>query len=812
MKRSVLALSGLVIAGAIAFLTNHECTVNQDSIVANPEEKVPGTHPAYFEQFKTIKQDANGELPSDPWLDWIKADRLMKKGADFIESVNEVGPDNVGGRTRALIIDNDNQQRIYAGGVSGGLWISNDKGSSWKQVNDEAPTLSITAIIQNPFDVNDIYYTVGEPTGNSAGIQTTGFFRSNDRGENFTYIRPKGGQSFDRTWDIDHSKTDSNTIYVGTHNQGVSVSVDGGDSFSRLANSAGKIHDIDAYPDSTVWFTREGVGVYVYDERTKKISKFTGGLPTSGFTRVLVERSPKYPDVAYAAFAIGTSSMHSVYKTSNGGKTWVKLTNPPKNYNFEWYCLTLGVHPEDTNFVVLAGQHPAFSTNGGQAWQQLKRSHADYHSNAWFKNSNEFIIGNDGGVHIYNKNSAKSTFVNLNNAYNITQFYAGYVGPGDDDLVIGGTQDNGTHITRYDETEFDKVYGGDGAYCAISQQGKVVYLSTQNGYIRRTDTSFNGSTAISANLRAQANSGDFWFINPFDINPVDGDQVYFPTERNLFVSIDQGNSWTNVTNRTPSFGYSVGITPHSDPTVYFGGSTGLLRRIDNATQAIAGEEYDMRDFAPSDVKVGFINCIEIDPHDDRTIYLAMSNYGTRDKIWRVDSANTDTPIYTNISGNLPGNLPVNWLEVDNKDNKQIIAATDFGLYITDDGGTNWEKVDAIPNVQIPQIRLKESSGKLYVFTHGRGIWVVQLKRDNVGIEANHNESLKLNLKVYPNPASDYIQFDTKVEEVSVYDASGKRYHLEHSGNAIDIRAIPQGTYFISAIVDGKTLVEKFVKR
>lgn len=803
MKRTLLFLAGIVVlAGAAYFIS--DCQKESTPLA---EQKIPGTHPAYFEQFRKIKQDVNGELPSDPWLSWMKSDKLMKKSVEFIETVKEVGPYDVGGRTRALIIDQDDPDRLYAGGVSGGLWISEDKGESWKQVNDLAPTLSITAIVQNPFDSDQLYYTVGEPTGNSAGIQTTGFFRSNDQGENFEYIQPKGGQAFSSVWDIDHSYTDTNTMYVGTHAQGVSISVDGGDSFYRLGTTAGKIHDIDAFPDSTVWFTRERVGIYIYDERTEKITRLTGGLPTSGFTRVLVERSKKYPDVAYAAFALTTSAMHSVYKTSDGGNTWTKLTNPPNYYNFEWYCLTLGVHPEDTNFVVLAGQHPAYSLDGGKAWKGLNRSHADYHINAFWDNSDEYLIGNDGGVHLYNKNNSDKTSLSLNNGYYVTQFYAGDVGPEDDDLIIGGTQDNGTWQTRRDDEMFEKVYGGDGAYCQISPTDKTVYFSTQNGYIRRTDTAFNGSTNI--NFRNQTSTSDFWFINPFELNPVDGDQIYFPTERHLFLSLDRGNSWTSITDRTPSFAYCVGITRESDPTVYLGGSTGLLRRIENATQAAPGEEYDMRPFMPNELRSGFIGNVEVDPTDETILYLAVNNYGTNDKVWKVEKADQDTPVFTSISGNLPTNLPVNWLEVNNQNTDEIVAATDFGLYATEDGGINWVKIEGVPNVQIPMIKLKESSGKLYVFTHGRGVWMVQLHR-LISVEEVEEESNSIS--IYPNPTQDFVRFTAgKNARVSVYNLSGKRVEAMVQANEVDVRNLAVGTYFLRVEENGKIYQERFVK-
>jgi hypothetical protein len=402
-------------------------------------------------------------------------------------------------------------------------------------------------------------------------------------------------------------------------------------------------------------------------------------------------------------------------------------------------------------------------------------------------------------------------FTDLNNGYNVTQFYAGAFGPGDDDLLIGGTQDNGTHGTRHDDLTFNKIFGGDGAYCGISQQSDVIYYSTQNGYIRRSDTSFKGSVNIYSSLRAQTGSNDYWFINPFEVNPEDGDQVYFPTRRKLYITVDRGNSWYLVSSNTPSYAYAVGIGPGIEPTVYLGGASGLLWRIDTVTSAKPGTHYDLRTFAPGAVRSGFIGNVEVDPNNPGTIYLALNNYGSGHKIWRVDSADQDTPVFTSISGNMPNNLPVNWLEVDNKNSKQIMAATDFGLYVTDNGGESWEKIEDIPNVQIPMIELKESTGKLYVYTHGRGIWMVKLKREPV-ISVEDVQVNREDLRVFPNPSSDFISIgDLDPDRMFVMGLDGSIKQVPRNGNGLDIRQLPAGVYILSVESRGRTMSQRFVK-
>ena len=108
------------------------------------------------------------------------------------------------------------------------------------------------------------------------------------------------------------------------------------------------------------------------------------------------------------------------------------------------------------------------------------------------------------------------------------------------------------------------------------------------------------------------------------------------------------------------------------------------------------------------------------------------------------------------------------------------------------------------------IRLKESNGKLYVFTHGRGIWVVQLKRGNVSVETVAEETK--GLTIYPNPAQDFIRLDRdEFDVLSIMSVNGKEYKAEIVGNTVNIQNLPMGTYFLRLESEGHIYQEKFVK-
>jgi hypothetical protein len=149
---------------------------------AYQEEKTGPGHPGWVEQWKTMK----GEVPRDI-VQRIRQQRpFTKSGNTHLINVQALGPDNFGGRTRALIFDSADPLHLIAGGISGGIWHSYNQGQSWSLVDDQAPTLSVTSLSQDPFNPDVIYYSTGEAAGNSAGIPGDGIYKSTDGGLTFS--------------------------------------------------------------------------------------------------------------------------------------------------------------------------------------------------------------------------------------------------------------------------------------------------------------------------------------------------------------------------------------------------------------------------------------------------------------------------------------------------------------------------------------------------------------------------------------------------------------------------------------------------
>lgn len=791
-------------------------------------------HPGFYEQWLTMKADENGEIPTGLYAEWKAQDganaSFKKRNATGIRTVKFIGPSNVGGRTRNMIIDAKDNKRFIAAGVSGGIWESKDKGFTWTPHDDLSANLNVSDIEQNPLDPDVIYYGTGEATGNSAGVPGEGIFKSDDGGKTYEQLPQSLELNFTYIWDIEHSTIDTNTFYVSVKGKGMYRSTNAGDSFELVYKSGANLYDIEIFPDGSIMLAVQSSGI-LYSESGDfgSWTRLGNGLPKSGFHRLEITYATKYPDVVFAQFTNGVNSSngfsYGVWKSSNKGKSWKEVGNPRDygaNFAQPWFALGFQVDPNDTNFLATGGTNFYYSSNGGNSWGRAREGHADHHSFVFAPDEpGVFYDCNDGGIYRHSTSTISARASDRNSGYNVTQFYAGSYTP--DTLgVLGGTQDNGSYLAANGNPNFNYVLGGDGAYCHIHQQNPdIAYASTQNGAIRKTenrsssrlffrsilndlDSDFNGSVDDIA-----------WFINPFEMNYLDGDELYFVTRRRLWMSVDAGSNWRPITGFKSNF-YAVGIPDEKDPDkIYVGGQGLLLYRVDDPENAEPGDETNIRTNAPSGLSQAFIGSIEVDPTDDGIIYIGLTDYTNQPRAWRIVDADTDEPQWENISGDLPTRLPVNWIEVDPyRPDSFFMAGTDFGLYTTRNAGKTWVKEERIPNVAIHQIRLRNSDRKLFIYTHGRGIWAADLEFSENFSSVNKLASEKVDL--FPNPATSVLNIASdKLAglEYAIVDLKGTTVKQGVvNGNQIDVTSLKTGNYILKAHSNQVVYTSKFIKQ
>lgn len=789
------------------------CNCNQTSQQKSPDNtslEIPG----YYEQWLYMKTNGSNILPDLSRYNWMPSN-IKRATSNALLSVDELGPDNVGGRTRAAIVDISNPNRIIAGGVSGGLFISEDKGQKWTAINDHQLTPSVTGMDQNPLNPDIIYYCTGEGAGNSANIPGAGIFKSTDHGKTFSQLSATNTLAFTSCWSIKCSQKDTHVLYVATDEAGLWRSNDSGITFTKVFATTLEINDLEVFPNGSVLIGVKGLGVYYSADGNAGTFSKIATIASSSIARIELAYCKNFPSVVYAAVSGPDNSYYgnlsNFYKSSDGGKTFKERSNPDGvvTFGFTWYCLTMTVKNNDSNALFIASLNAGYSTDGGNSWNYSVDMHADHHL-AVNINDNELLVGNDGGLCLYQWNDLTS-FLSLNNAFNITQFYSGAVSPHNKNLM-GGCQDNGTRESYQHMSQFDHIFGGDGGYAYYHQSDPDIrYLSTQNGFVYRTSSNF--TDIISDYL---PNTTDpKWFIHPYTVSDYNGDLICYPANKNIYFSKDQGSYFEQLGNITTGRLFASEFSGNDNPSLITGGNNCLIA-FDSVLNTVP-IKYNHAAKLPYSIRISFLGCIKIIPGSRDKAYLAYTNISDSGRLYKATNLLSANPVFKNISGNLPKGLPVNWVECDPLNPEMtLFAGTDLGLYVTEDGGITWIKDSRVPSVVINTIKIRNNQKEIYFFTHGRGIFKGLINNNaNVAIQSVNNGLL--GISTYPNPCSDMLNItvgkDYENGRYTLYNVAGQSILsglLSDTKTSISISAIQPGRYLLVLSNNGKQAGQSIV--
>jgi hypothetical protein len=437
------------------------------------------------------------------------------------------------------------------------------------------------------------------------------------------------------------------------------------------------------------------------------------------------------------------------------------------------------------------------------------------------KNSFEVFMGNDGGIYKNNWYTLTNQPKDMSKTYTSSQYYAGNYAP-TGTTCIGGTQDNGTW--RYVNGVLNKTGGGDGAYSHISQQEPAMaYYATQNGALYRKDNyQSNGSSTLTLTPTAGRETINgvknplfegVDFINEYQINYADGKQLYYKTNRAIWRSINKGTNWERLNLKTMTNITAIGVTNQVNPTVYVGG-VNLFYRIDSAaTRADSFAFVNISSKLPTPMRSNAWGNISFNSNDNTTMYVGLSSMSLQSRIWKGTHVNTDTMKWKDITGNLPGGMSVYQVKAHpDRPDSVLFAATAFGLYYTLNGGANWLKETRVPNVPVFEMKLRAKDRSLFLFTHGRGVWYIELEDLTPPLSVHQNSPLIWT--IFPNPATNslQIQSETTPSHLQLFDIQGKELLRAENSNSLDISILPKGIYLLKIFDEkGRFATQKVVK-
>lgn len=759
----------------------------------------------YNYNFERLKNPETGKIPNniqDLELQYVKSQRsqLQKNSDDLPKFKNGInirmangepispwvnrGPYNVGGRTRALAIDMDDENIILAGGVSGGMWRSTNQGISWQRVTatDQHPT--VTDVEQDPRPAfNDTwYYSSGERIGASQSarsgngfLQGNGVYKSTDNGLSWSVLTATANntpQSFDNAFDLIFNievNPVNGDLYVATF-FGIYRSTDGGTSFSRVLTA-----EFDNFSD--IHITNSGViyaaldngegngGIYrTTDGAADTWTNITDDNFPASFGRTVLYTAPSDEDVLYV-LASGTPTApvgHDFWKytyisgdgTATGGDWIDRSANLPNiggsvgSFNSQGgYDIYVRVHPTDPNMVFIGGtniyrSNDAFATNSGEwiaGYSPLNNvslytnHHPDQHSLEFFPSDpSKVISGHDGGVSITTDILAKNagaepvSWTSLNNGYLTTQVYALSIGP--EDQLMAGFQDNSTWFTNNSipTDSWVDVFSGDGSYNAFNSDGTVRYVSSQTGNVYKLIYPDANSASYIAFQALSPAEGSF--VAPFELDPNNDQIMYYAALNGLWRNNDLANAtnttgWDEIATGAVS---TIGISTQPANIVYFGTTSGQIYRIENAN---TGNPTVEDIFTAKGLPGGNVSSISVDPYDADDAIVTFSNYGIKSVFQTIDGGTT----WSDISGNLEENSDgsgsgpsVRWAaRIGNND--RYFIATSTGLYSTatlNGTSTVWtqENMEGISNAVVEQLRTRNSDGLVVAGTHGNGLF------------------------------------------------------------------------------------------
>lgn len=711
----------------------------------------------------------------------------------------KLGPTNMAGRVRSIVIDHTNPSVLYTGSVSGGVWKSTNEGQSWFALKDDMENLAVASLVMDPSNNNIIYAGTGEGFFNYDALRGNGIFKTTDAGQTWSQLSSTNNSNFNYVNDLAIDKNNGR-IYAATHT-GLYYSSNGGSNWSLVNGGlSGNVYcmdiEISNSNPSTIFAS------YGHFSQSKIFRSTDGGNSFSQIHTVTdqgraeIAIAPSNPNIIYISFHdLQTNEVTKFQKSTNGGASFfdVSVPGPSLTYNSytgpqAWYDNIVAVHPQNPNVVYAGGVDLFKSTDGGQSWTQITNwypyltypyVHADFHAIVFHPTDyNTIYVGTDGGI--FKTSNGGLTWNSRNSGLATIQFYYAAQAP-TQNTYYGGTQDNGT-LKNTIGTNWSEVFGGDGGATEVDfNNPNIVYIEYVNLAIFK---STNGGSSWTKIMNGIPTGSDYYdgttdrvlFIAPFKMDPNNPNILVAGTYR-VFRTTNGGNQWTAISgdltgDGTGSSGAkisSLAIAKGNSNLIYAGCTNGRLQKTTNAGLAWTNVSSGLPTLRITDVEISMIN--------EQTVFVTYAGYSSGNKVFKTTNGGSS---WTNISSNLP-NIPVYCLIQNPQNGSHLIIGTDLGIFETTNGGLSWFKThSSLPNVAVFDLDYRSSDNGLFAATHGRGLWKSTLSTDV------RNDQLTIKdfrlYQNYPNPfnSTTKIKFDipsnsngSQKVSIKIYDIQGK---------------------------------------
>ena len=682
-----------------------------------------------------------------------------------------------GGRSNCATGVVGNPAVYYQGTTGGGLWKTEDMGLNWRNVSDGFfKTGSVGAVAVAEADPNIVYVGMGEHA--VRGVMThhgDGVYKSTDAGKTWKKIGLDLTQHIARI--VVHPK-DPNIVYVAAQGalyshskeRGIYKSVDGGVTWKNVLYIDDKTGCAEISMDmnnpmilyAAMWEHGRlpwkvisggpGSGLYKSTDGGEHWEKLSEGLPKEmGKMSIAVCRSnsEKVYALIESDFDKGAGGL---YMSGDAGKKWSQVSSDHHLIQRAWYYIELFPDPLNENTLYVMSAPALKSIDGGKTWDDISNTHGDYH-NLWINptNSNNMIISDDGGSAItFNGGKTWSSQQNQPTA----QFYRINV----DNLfpynIYGAQQDNSSVKIAsrslgsggISNADWSASAGGESAFLAFNPDDPQFVLGgSYQGTIEVLNTKAKAATKIMAApiqyLTRDAKDMKYRFNwNAPIIWSKHEPNVFYHGSQYLLRTDDYGKTWkeispdltrnekekqgkpgvpyTNEAVGAENYGTLTYImeSPSEKGVIYTGSDDGIVSLTrDNGAH--------WQNITPPGLEECLINAIEVSPFDKATVYIATTRYKFNDHTPALYKSTDYGKTWIKIINGIPNGAFTRVVREDDTRKDLLFAGTETGIYISWNGGKNWEPFQL--NMPVTPITdLKVFKGNLIASTSGRSFWVL----------------------------------------------------------------------------------------
>jgi photosystem II stability/assembly factor-like uncharacterized protein len=691
-----------------------------------------------------------------------------------------IGPALMSGRISDIAVHPEDQSVWYVAVGSGGVWKTDNAGTTFMPIFDGQPVYSIGCVTLDPNNPEIVWVGTGENVSGRHVGWGDGVYKSLNGGKTWTNMGLKKSQHISK---ILVDSRNSNVVYVAAEGplwsaggeRGVYKSEDGGTNWTlslEISKDTG-VTDIAMDPENAdflyaaAYQRRRNVavfmaggpesGIYKTEDSGANWRELKVGLPKGDMGRIGLAVSPHDPRVVYATIEADPKE-RGFYRSANKGESWEKRNSYLSNGTGPHYYQEIYADPHHFDRVYQMDVWMHVTNDGGKTFKQVGEyhKHSDNHALAFDPNDPNYLLsGCDGGI--YETWDLGKTWKFLAN-FPVTQFYKMAL---DNDEpfynVLGGTQDNSTQLgpsrtlnqNGIRNSDWEITTGGDGYACVIDPEDpNIIYSEWQVGRMSRYDRRSGERVFIQPQPEKGEDPPRWNWDSPVIISPHSHTRLYFASQR-VYRSDNRGDAWTAISPdltrnirrlEQPIMGKtwsvdalwdlgamslystitSISESPLMEGLIYTGTDDGLIQVTEDG-----GKIWRKVEKIPGVPDNYFVNEIRASKHDQDTVYAALDNHKTGDlKPYLVKSADRGRT-WVSIVGDLPKETIVWAITQDHVNKDMLFIGTEFGLYFTLDEGKHWIKlIGGVPNISFRDLEVQERESDLVGASFGRGFYIM----------------------------------------------------------------------------------------